>query len=203
MKGKNLLIFGSCLVFLHVLAMPGYSCVGRVLTISLNNSIDQQIMGQILSVYITERTGTTIEFTEAADVQSSQKMVEKGDADIFINYLGVALSNMEGEKTGETLQETYSIIKEHYLQKFNMVWLKPFGYKGPLTEAVEVGGQGQTIAAPVTTKKVLERFPILDRLINKLEGKIDDNILKQLAEKAATEDARVVAKEFLKNRNMI
>jgi glycine betaine/choline ABC-type transport system substrate-binding protein len=183
--------------------MSAYSCVGRILTISLNNSMDQQIIGHILSVYITERTGTTIEFTEAADVNGCQQAVNKGDADIFINYLGVASANLKDEKTGENPQETFAIIKEYYLQNYKMVWLKPFGYKGPLAKGGKAGGQGQTIAAPVTTKKVLERFPILDRLINKLEGKIDDNTMEQLIKKATTMDPEKVAKDFLKKRNMI
>ena len=184
-------------------ALPVQGCVGRILTISLDKSADQQIIGQILSVYINERTGTTIEFVEAADVQASQAAVARGDADIFINYVDVALSGLKDTETGENPQESYAIVRESYLQNMDMVWLKPFGYKGPISRIADGAGPAKSIAAPVTTKKVLERFPILDRLINKLEGKIDDSVMQQLMKKAATADPRDVAKEFLKNRNMI
>ncbi len=200
---KNLFIITSGLFLLLMSSMSAYSCVGRILTISLNNYLDQQIIGQILAVYITERTGTTIEFIEAADVQGCRQNMEKEDADIFINYLGTALASMEDKNIGGNSQEDYAIVKEYYMQQFNMVWLNPFGYMGPVTKADSAGGQEKTIAAPVTTKKVLERFPILDRLINKLKGKIDDNTMQELIKKAETMEPEAVAKEFLKSRNMI
>ena len=200
MKKKCVLILMTCLFFLHVQVMAGYACVGRILTISVTDSPDQQVVAQILSVLITERTGTCIELVQAADVQASEKKMGKGDADIIISYLGVAKAGIEGAESATSSQETYAIVKAHYLQNSGMVWLKPFGYSGPTGND---SAQKESIAAPVTTKTVLDRFPVLDRVINKLDGKIDDAILKQLAEQSATGDPREVAKSFLKARNMI
>ncbi|MEA3468014.1 MAG: glycine betaine ABC transporter substrate-binding protein [Thermodesulfobacteriota bacterium] len=200
MKKKCVLILMTCLFFLHVLVMAGYACVGRILTISVTDSPDQQVIAQILSVLITERTGTCIELIQAADVQASEKKMEKGDADIIISYLGVARAGIEGAESATNSQETYAIVKAHYLQNSGMVWLKPFGYSGPTGNEFT---QKESIAAPITTTTVLDRFPVLDRVINKLDGKIDDAILKQLAEQSATGDPREVAKSFLKARNMI
>jgi len=197
---KSVLILIACLFFLHVQVMAGYACVGRILTISMTDSPDQQMVAQIMSVLITERTGTAIEFVKAADVQESEKKMEKGEADIFISYLGIAQGSVEGAESITNPQETYAIVKAHYLQNLGMVWLKPFGYFGPTGND---STQQQSIAAPVTTKTVLDRFPVLDRVINKLEGKIDNAILKQLAEQASSGDPREVAKSFLKTRNMI
>lgn len=200
MKIKTVSMFFVCLFLLHMQVIAGYACVGRILTVSMTDSPDQQVVAQILSVLINERTGTAIEFIKAANVQESEKKVENGDADIYIGYLGAAKDGTKGSESKIDLQEEYAIVKAYYLENLNLVWLKPFGYAGP------TGGdsaQNKSIAAPVTTKIVLDRFPVLDRVINKLDGKIDDGILKQLTEQAAAGDARAVAKRFLKARNII
>ncbi len=197
---KNKTVFIVTLFFLHMLVMAGYACVGRVLTISLTDSPDQQVVGQILSVLITERTGTAIEFVQAANELESKKIMERGDADIYIGYLGSARTIVDGAESVTNTQEIYAMVKAHYLQNSDMVWLKPFGYSGPTGND---SNQEQSLAAPITTKVVLDRFPVLDRVINKLNGKIDNTILKQLTEQAAAGDSTEVAKKFLKVRNMI
>ena len=134
MKAKQFFILFVSMFILHLLAVPGQSCVGRTLTIAHDNSIDQRVMSQILAVFIQERTGTTINLVESTDVNDSAKMVEEEKADIFLSYLTDGLANMGGDKKGENIQERYSIVKQHYLQERSMVWLKPFGYKGPINK---------------------------------------------------------------------
>jgi glycine betaine/choline ABC-type transport system substrate-binding protein len=59
------------------------------------------------------------------------------------------------------------------------------------------------LAAPVTTKDVLRRFPVLDRLINKLGGRIDNNTMDELRKKTENEDIKEAVREFLKTQNLI
>lgn len=190
-----------CVLFLHALAVPGQSCVGRVLTIAYDTSIDQQVMGQILAVFIQERTGTTINLVKASDVNNARQMVEQDKADLFLSYLTIGMADVGGDQKGENVQETYSLVKQHYLRERSMVWLKPFGYKGPISKDAQAGNQ--SMAAIVATRKALERFPILERVINKLDGVVDESTLAQLSEKSGGKDIKVVVKEFLKSRNMI
>jgi len=201
MKGKQLFILSASIVLLHFFAAPGISCVGRTLTIAHDKSVDQQVMSRILAVFIQERTGTTINLVEAADVNASRKMVEQEKADIYMSYLATGLTDTGGEK-GENSQESYSLVKQHYLQQLNMVWLKPFGYKGPIT-TTSGAGNNQSMASAVATRKTLERFPILERVINKLDGLIDEKTLTELKEKAGKKDIKGVVKKYLKSRNMI
>ncbi len=202
MKTKYFFIVLVSVFLFHLSIVPGQSCVGRTLTIAHDGSIDQQIMSQILAVFIQERTGTMIKLVKAANVVDSMKMVEQEKANIYLSYITSGLADMGNDTKGENIQENFSIVKQYYLEERSMVWLKPFGYTGPIMNA-KVDAANQSMASAVATKKTLERFPILERVINKLDGVVDEKTLKLLQSKAKKKDAKVVVKEFLKSRSMI
>jgi len=84
-----------------------------------------------------------------------------------------------------------------------MVWLKPFGFQGPLPQAASSGKVDGTLAVPVTTKDVIKKFPILDRLINKLAGQVDNKTLEELREKSENQDVEITVREFLTSHKLI
>ena len=199
MKQKITLLFAGCMILLYAFALPAQSCVGRILTLSIDDTVEQKVIGQLLATYITERTGTTVNLTTVLDVKASEDLIVACKADIFLNYINVGMAGMEDADTAAGTQESYSLVKQYYLEKNNMVWLKPLGYKGPLQNAA-----GSTsLAVPVTTKDVLDRFPVLDRVINKLSGRVDDRTMQQLMQKAETDGVEVAVKGFLKAQNLI
>ncbi len=200
MKGKYSLLFVLGLLFSLAIPHQGESCVGRILNLAVTDSPDQQVMGRLLATYITERTGTTVNLVKAPDLDTARKMVREGKANIYINYIGPAAEEMGKAADGATPQETCALLKQAYLEKYHLVWLKPFGYQGPSDLEGSTGG---TLAAAVTSTDVLEKFPILDRLINKLAGRISLETLKQLKQEAAGTDLAVAAKTFLKKKNLI
>ncbi len=202
MKAKLFSVL-SISMFLHLLLVaPGQSCVGRILTIAHDDSIDQQVMGQILAIFIQERTGTTINLVNSSNVVNSREMVKEGKADIFLSYLTSGLADMDAGEKGENNQETYSLVKQFYLQEMSMVWLKPFGYEGPIRSSAK-NVQNKSLAAAVATKQCLERFPVLERVINKLDGLIDKKTLEKLKKKTGKQEIQVVVKEYLKSQKMI
>ena len=84
-----------------------------------------------------------------------------------------------------------------------MVWLKPFGFNGPLTEAACDGKALGSLAAPIATKDVLRKFPVLDRVINKLGGRVDNDTLEELRKKTENQNVREAVRAFLKTQKMI
>jgi osmoprotectant transport system substrate-binding protein len=58
-------------------------------------------------------------------------------------------------------------------------------------------------AAPVVRKDTLKKFPALARLINKLGGAIDASAMQRLEAKAAGENIAAVARQFLKDGQLI
>jgi len=201
-KVPFVLILG--LVFFFFLASPLHSCVGRLLVIAVNNSQDQMIMGQMLSVLINERTGTTVDIVQPGDLKSCHEAVLKGEADIYVNYIGYGLVLTGSSCGGDDPQQLYTLVSQSFLEGFGMVWLKPFGFRGPMVSEVNPAmKESGTLAAPVTTKDVLRKFPVLDRLINKLGGKVDNSIMEELRKKAEGQEVKETVREFLKSNSLI
>ena len=136
-------------------------------------------------------------------MEECQDIVNKDEANIFIGYVGTAWTNTGHAGKIDDAQKAYTLVSQFYLDTFDMVWLKPFGFKGPLGSEAS-GSKGQTsLAAPVTTKDVLRKFPVLDRVINKLAGRVDDSTMKDLRKKAETQPVQEVVREFLKSEKLI
>ena len=202
MKKKSfVLILG--LIFCLVLPNPVHTCVGRVLIIAVSNSPDQVIMGQMLSILINERTGTTVEIIQPGDVQKCHETVLAEKANIYINYIGMGWASIGGSSKANDPQKVYTLVRQSYNEKFGMVWLKPFGFNGPLTLGAKGKKDRATLAVPVSTKDVLRKFPVLDRVINKLGGRIDTHTMDELREKTEKQDVKEVVREFLKTQKLI
>ena len=203
MKRKKYFIIISGLILLHLLATPLLACKGRLLVVAVGDSIDQVIMGKMLSILINERTGTKVEILQPGDIQASHEAVLQGKANIYINYVGMAEAGTEGSNALENPQKAYILVRRSYMEEFGMVWLKPFGFQGPLSQAAPSGEVDRTLAAPVTTKDVIKKFPILDRLINKLAGQVNNKTLEELREKSENQDVEITVREFLTSTNLI
>ncbi len=203
MKGKKYFILISGLIFFHLLATPLLACKGRLLVVAVGDSIDQVIMGKMLSILINERTGTTVEIVQLEDTKAAHDAVLHGLAEIYINYVGMAQAGTEGPNALDEPQKAYILARRSYMEKFGMVWLKPFGFQGPLPQAASSGEVGRTLAAPVTTKDVIKKFPILDRLINKLAGRVDNKTLEELRKKSENQDVEITVREFLTSHKLI
>jgi glycine betaine/choline ABC-type transport system substrate-binding protein len=193
MRRKNALLFSASLFLLLTFTSTSYSCVGRILNLTANDSKEQQVVAHIMATFITERTGTTVNI-----VNSSEDSGAGCPSDICINYVNTGLSGMSGDNQGSDDQENYSLVKEYYNnEQEDLVWLKPFGYKGPVKQ------QDASLAVPVANRESLAKFPILSRVIDKLGSLIDDSSLEQLLQQAESGDAESVAKDFLKTKNLI
>jgi len=203
MKGKKYFIIISGLILIHLLATPLLACKGRVLHLAVGNSVDQAIMGQMMSILINERTGTTVEIVQLEDINAAHEAVLHGLAEIYITYIGMAHSDTEGPNALDEPQKAYILASRSYNKKFDMVWLKPFGFQGPLPQEASSGKVDRTLAAPITTKEVVKKFPILDRLINKLAGRVDNKTLEELREKSENQDVEITVREFLTSHKLI
>ena len=202
MKRNSLVLISGFLFFL-LLSNPGHSCVGRLLVVAVSNSTDQVIMGQMLSILINERTGTTVEIIQPGDLERCHETVLKGKADIYIAYIGLARAGTGGSSKTDDPQKVYTLVRQFYNEKFGMVWLKPFGFQGPLSLEANYKKNSTTLAAPVATKDVLRRFPILDRVINKLGGRINNSTMDELRKRTEKQDIKEAVREFLKAQRLI
>ncbi|WPD22560.1 MAG: glycine betaine ABC transporter substrate-binding protein [Candidatus Electrothrix scaldis] len=192
MRRKTTLLFSASCFLLLTFTSTSYSCVGRILNLTVNESAEQQLVAHIMATYITERTGTTVNV-----VNSTEDVGTQCPTDLCINYVNTGLSGMSSDNQGSDDDESYSLVKEYYIENENLVWLKPFGYKGPVTQ------DNASMAVPVANRESLVKFPILHRVINKLGNLIDNSSLEQLLQQSQGSDAESVAKDFLKTKNLI
>jgi osmoprotectant transport system substrate-binding protein len=191
------------LMFSFMLPKPLHTCVGRLLVIAVSDSADQVLMGQMLSLLINERTGTTVDIIQPGDINKCHEAVLKGKANIYISYIGVGQAATGGSGKVDDPQKAYTLVSQGYLDQFGMVWLKPFGFEGPVSLAGGGRGSVASLAAPVTTKDVLRKFPVLDRVINKLGGRIDNSTVAELTKKTNNNEVKAVVKEFLQEQKLI
>lgn len=203
MKQRITFIVSCCVILMLSLVVSGQACVGRILTLSVDDTIEQKVVGQLLATYVTERTGTTVNMVIVSAGTSNEELIKNAKVDIVLTYLDAGLANIEGAvNTGEK-QKDYGLVKQYYIDTFDMIWLRPLGYDGPLSEATNTSQESVSLAVPVTTREVLDRFPVLDRVINKLGGRIDARTLQRLIKETESKEIAVVVKKFLKDLNLI
>ncbi|NPA94337.1 MAG: hypothetical protein GXO58_02780 [Thermodesulfobacteria bacterium] len=204
MKISKLLVSGAMALFFVLSAIqPCQACVGRILKLALIQAPDQQVAGAILAVFINERTGTTVEIVPCNDIRECEEKIKSGDADLMIDYLAIAGMRVKGVESAKNDQEIYGLVKQYYLHNYSMVWLKPFGYHGPMAKDGSMTKIKPSLAVPVTTTRILDQFPVLDRVINKLSGRLDDDTMQKLIKDSKMGKDRSVIKKFLKDNHLI
>jgi osmoprotectant transport system substrate-binding protein len=181
------------------MALPAGACVGKTLVIGAKGTPQQELLAEILSILIAERTGTSIKVVKYQSTAEVHDALMKADLDMYVEYTGVAqLEVLKGEATSDP-DSLYQAVKAAYNQDLNLIWLEPLGFDDSRVAAAGVPAQ----AAPVVRKDTLKKFPALARLINKLGGTISWATMQELEARAGQTSAREAARTFLKDGRLI
>ena len=203
----------TCMVlWLNVscLSPKAYPCVGRLLFLGITANEDQKAMAEVLSILIEECTGTQVNIVTFQTLGECREAVQKEELDLYLDYVGSGLLyvlNHENKHNHENRHmenpdRAYSLVKHLFDQKFSLIWLRPFGYTHPLLES-EISKEIKDVpnqAVCVARRQVLNRFPILPRLINKLRNKIPNDTITRLQK---SNDLKSEARAFLESENLI
>ncbi len=181
------------------LALPAGACVGKTLVIGAKGTLQQELLAEMISIMITERTGTTIKVAKYATTAEVHEALMKADLDLYVEYTGVGqVDVLKGAAVSDPAAQ-YQAVKAAYNQDLNLIWLEPLGFDDPRVVGPGVPAQ----AAPVVRKDTLKKFPALARLINKLGGTISNAAMQDLEAQAAKDGCRDVARKFLKEGRFI
>jgi osmoprotectant transport system substrate-binding protein len=196
------ILFNVLLVVLIITGLTvssAQACVGKTLVVGALDNPQQQVLAEMLSVLIGERTGTTVKVVSVAGHAEAHDAMIRAEMDMYVEYTGVGQVIILKEQPIADSDELYKAVKERYNQDLNLVWLKPFGFSDE-----RYAPEGTVaVAAPVVRKDTLKKFPALARLINKLGGSIDDPTMKELETASAAGNSRDVARKFLKEKRFI
>ena len=196
------ILFNALLVVLIITGLTvssAQACVGKTLVVGALDNPQQQVLAEMLSVLIGERTGTTVKVVSVAGHAEAHDAMIRAEMDMYVEYTGVGqVVILKGQPIADS-DELYKAVKERYNQDLNLVWLKPFGF----SDARYAPEGTVAVAAPVVRKDTLKKFPALARLINKLGGSIDDSTMKELETASAAGNSRDVARKFLKENRFI
>ena len=196
------ILFNALLVVLIITGLTvssAQACVGKTLVVGALDNPQQQVLAEMLSVLIGERTGTTVKVVSVAGHAEAHDAMIRAEMDMYVEYTGVGQVIILKEQPIADSDELYKAVKERYNQDLNLVWLKPFGFSDE-----RYAPEGTVaVAAPVVRKDTLKKFPALARLINKLGGSIDEPTMKELETASAAGNSRDVARKFLKEKRFI
>ncbi len=196
------ILFNALLIVLIITGLTvssAQACVGKTLVVGALDNPQQQVLAEMLSVLIGERTGTTVKVVSVAGHAEAHDAMLRAEMDMYVEYTGVGQVVILKEQPIADSDELYKAVKERYNQDLNLVWLKPFGFSDE-----RYAPEGTVaVAAPVVRKDTLKKFPALARLINKLGGSIDDPTMKELETASAAGNSRDVARKFLKEKRFI
>ena len=173
------------------------ACVGRTLFIGVLNAPPEQMLSEMLSVLINERTGTTVTIKYYDSERELYDAVKKNEVGILVENTDRAMG-IVGKQNKESGKDAYSALKEEYRNRLSLVWLEPFGLLSMDK------GKTQYYYGPVITEDVLVNFPALPRLINKLSGVINDKAFsKMIRSMESGEKPQKIARDFLKTKKLI
>jgi glycine betaine/choline ABC-type transport system substrate-binding protein len=183
------------LVILLTFSNQADACVGKTLHIGAINTVEGQVLSEILSVLIDERTGTTVKIKYYNNREDLYKSIKAGEVDILFEDTVHAMQLLTKPRE-ENLRKAYEVVKEEYKKAFGLIWLEPFGF---------INGRGNpSYTAPVLKGDILSNFPALPRLINKLAGTISDEAYMKLINSVEKgEKPKKVARDFLKAKKLI
>ena len=185
---------------------PVEACVGKTVFLGRMPGREQEILTEMFSWMVSERTGTTIQIKTLADSRTMHAALQTAEVDLYLEDQGVALREILGLDATGTVADQREKVRREYEQRFNLVWLEPWGMTGrpaPVAVAGPGGPAAPGFVAPVIRKDTLKKFPALSRLVNKLSGVVDNATLARLVQESEKRPSREVVKGFLKEKRLI
>ena len=187
------------LALLLTQAAPGLACVGRTLYLGSLKDNGDLLISEMISVLVTERTGTTIKIrpfdTQAQLYQALKSTKEEERVDIMTENTAAALAFAK-LPPGPSADQDFLTAKAYYEKNLDTIWLNPFGYSKEKAKP--------SVSAPLIRRDVLTNFPLLPRVLNKLSGAINDQDYQELLTAVNKGgNPKEVAKDFLKKHKLI
>jgi len=185
------------ILLLLVASSRAHACVGKKLHIGVVNSSEGQVLAEMLSSLINERTGSTVAIQFYHNEQELYDAVKVMQVDISIENTTRAMRVLNRPEEGNA-DKAYEVVKATYEKEKGLIWLKPFGFLHAY------GGISPSYTAAVLRVDVINNFPALPRVIGKLGSSLNDESYAKLIKSVESgEKPKKAARDFLKSKKLI
>lgn len=179
------------------LTFQSEACVGRILNIGIVKSMNENLLAELVSTLINERTGTTVNIKVFDSPDLIYDAVKKDKIGIVIENTEHAMRMLDLRKSDDGKKD-YDISKKEFRERLKLIWLKPFGF------LPRENGKGEVYYSAVITEDVLINFPALPRVINKLKDVTGDrHFAKVLKAAGSGKKVKRIARDYLKKKKLI
>ena len=175
-------------------ATASQACVGKTLFIGITGSSQEQLLAELVSVLVTERTGTTVKVVPYKDSRQLYGALKQGQVNLVIENTDRGF-DMLGQRREAPGKSAYETLKAEYRKSLHLVWLEPFGFVGT--------GSTHEFYAPVLSMDTINSLPALPKLLQKLAGVASDASFARLSRSTRGEITAKAARDYLKSRKMI
>lgn len=120
----------ACLLLFCLASLLSGCGVGKnTVQIGAKNFTEQMILGELMAQLIENRTELTVDrqFNLGGTMICHQAMIQ-GGIDMYAEYTGTALTAVLNREVVSESDKVYDTVKSDYKEKFNCLWLKPFGF---------------------------------------------------------------------------
>ena len=105
-----------------------------IITIGGKNFTEQVILGEILAQTIEAHTGLGVSRKlNLGGTMICFNAIQSGDLDAYAEYTGTGLVNILDKPVMSDPEKTYNTVKKDFADKYQLVWLKPFGFNNTYT----------------------------------------------------------------------
>lgn len=111
--------------------------------IGSKNFTEQLILGELMAQMIEAHTDLSVDRRfNLGGTMICHKALEAGELDLYAEYTGTGLVTVLGQPAASDAGVVWATVDSQYRQKFNLQWLKPFGFNN--TYALTVRGSTAT-----------------------------------------------------------
>jgi glycine betaine/choline ABC-type transport system substrate-binding protein len=178
-----------------------FPCVGRTIYIGYyDDEPEQRIMSSMLSIFIDERTGTSVKLVKLENRAQGFDYLRRDKVSILVDYAGNILDYLDESKGDRGKLSLFSSKRVEIAKKLKAVFVAVPGYDSSVS-----GAEGENLgkAFVILSKKSLSRFPAMPRLLKKLAGRIDNGVMALFIREIAREKPDRVSRQFLKRNKLI
>jgi osmoprotectant transport system permease protein len=101
---------------------------------------EQEILGEIMSILIECNSGIkVVRKLNLGGTMICFNALKAGDLDLYCEYTGTGLVNILKRNVISDPEESYEVARQEFEEKWELVWLKPFGFNNTYTLTMRRG----------------------------------------------------------------